>query len=175
MAPLPEDNTARAFVTYTTAGQEHTLMARYDPAFATTTVVGEQMSAFIEAVAPLLYHSLFVRFELSAEGSNVRVPATWTGVTEWGGSEADPDEAPFFYSFTGKSIDGRRFRAEIFGRGRATGDAWRIQADDDTSVADALAVLETEEAVWLTISAGSPIFNQYANKSVSQHWVGEIR
>lgn len=151
------------------------MMARYDQAAATPTIAAEQMSAFITAMSPLVYHSLFVRFEISAEGSNVRVPATWGGITEWGGSEADPDEAPFFWSYTGKDITGRRFRLEMFGRGRDQGDGWRLQEVDDTSVGDALAVLETEEAVFLTIAGNTPIFNRYANKSVSQHWVGEIR
>lgn len=175
MAPLPESNTDRAFLTYRVAGQDHTLMARYDADSATISEVIDGMNDFISAMSALVYNSLFVRFEISAEGSNVRVPATWTGLTEWGGSDADPDEAPLFWSYTGKSLDGRRFRAELFGRGRAQGDNWRIAAADDSAVAAAIAAINTESAVWLTISGGTPIVNSYANKSVAQHWVKELR
>lgn len=175
MAPLPESNTARAFLTYNVAGQDHTMMVRYDPAAADPATLATEIDNFLGAMSAQVYASLFVRYEVSAEGSNVRVPATWTGRTEWGGSSADPDEAPFFWSFTGKDTGGRRFRLELFGRGRAQGDAWRLYAADDSNISDAIAVLETEEAVFLTISGSTPFFNQYANKSVSQHWVDELR
>jgi len=151
------------------------MTVRWDPSAATLADVITQMDAFITAIESLLFNSLFVRFETSAAGSNVRVPADWTGQTEWGGASGDPDEAPLFFSFTGKDTGGRRFRLEIFGRGRASGDSWRVFAADDSAVAAAIAVLETEEAVFLTIAGNGPTFNQYANKSVSQHWVQELR
>ena len=175
MAPLPESNTDRAFLTYRVAEQEHTMTVRYNSESATLAEVITSIDDFITAIEPLLYSSSFVRFETSVNGSNVRVPQTWTGQTEWGGSAADPDDAPYFLSFTGKDVEGRRFRLEIFGRGVNVGLPWRIFAVDDSSVAAALAVLETEAAVFLTIAGNTPYFNQYANRSVSQHWIGEVR
>jgi hypothetical protein len=174
MAPLDPANTARAYLTYLTAGQNHTLTVRLDGAMSDADA-STHISAFIDAMSPLLFHSVFVRFERSAMGSNVRIPAVWTGTTEWGGAEADPDEAPFFFSFTGKDFDGRAVRVELFGRGRASGDSWRLSEVDDTSVADALAELRTSDAIWNTISDSGAIWNSYANKSVSQHWVKEVR
>ena len=174
MTALSPDNTARAFVTYRTAGQNHTLMARVDAEMSDADV-STHMSDFITALAPLLFHGLFVKFERSAVGSNVRVPAVWSGTTEWGGSEADPDEAPFFFSFTGKDASGHKARVEMFGRGRAAGDGWRIAAVDDSSVAEALAELRTTDAIWNTIGDVGAIWNDYANKSVSQHWVKQVR
>ena len=175
MAPLPESNTARAFLTYRVAEQEHTMTVRYDQTGATTAEVIASIDALITAIGPLLFNTVFVRFELSVEGSNVRVPATWTGQTEWGGGAADPDDAPYFFSFTGKDTTGRRFRLEIFGRGTGAGLPWRVQAVDDSNIAAAVAALETENAVFLSIAGNTPIYNQYANRSVSQHWVGEVR
>ena len=175
MAPLDPANTPRAYLTYRVAGQEHTMMVRYDAAAASTAVVATEITNFINAMDPLLFSSTFVRFEISAEGSNVRIPATWSGPTEWGGTPADPDDAPYFFSFTGKDTTGRRFRLEIFGRGTGAGLPWRVSTADDTSIQAAVAVLETEEAVFLSIAGNTPIYNQYANRSVSQHWVGEVR
>jgi hypothetical protein len=133
------------------------------------------MSAFITALSPLLFASLFVRFERCAIGSNVRVPADWSGTTEWGATDGDPDEAPFFFSFTGKDVSGHKSRVEMFGRGRGVGDSWRIAEVDDTSIADALTELRTSDAIWNTIGDVGAIWNSYANKSVSQHWVKEVR
>jgi len=175
MAPLPEDSTARIFLTYSVAGQEHTLMARYDAAATPTPDALMEVSNFLEAMDAMVYLSSFVKAEVAAVGSNVRVPVAWPGITEWGASAGDPDSAPFFWSFTGKDITGRRFRVELFGRGHSDAQSWRLYAVDDTSIAAAVAVLETEEAVFLSIAGNTPIYNQYANRSVSQHWVGEIR
>lgn len=175
MAPLNPNNTARAYLTYSVCGQEHTMTVRYDSSAVTMPDLITSIDDFITAMSPLLFNSLFVRFETSAQGSNVRVPADWTGQTEWGGSAGDPDEAPLFFSFTGKDTGGRRFRLEIFGRGSASGAPWRVFAADDSSIAAALAALETEEAVFLSIAGNGPTYNQYANRSVSQHWIGELR
>lgn len=175
MAPLNPNNTARAFLTYNVVGHDHTMMARYDPASADLATVIEQMSAFLDAIDPMVYPSTFVRFETSAEGSNVRVPQTWTGITSWGAGTPDPDEAPFFYSFTGKDPVGRRFRIEVFGAPGTQGAPWRYPAGALTGVDAAIAVLETEEAVFLSITGSTPFFNQYANRKASDHWVDELR
>jgi len=174
VTPLPPDNTARAFWVYQTVSQVHTLSARCDGSM-TDAEVSAHFSAFIDAMAPLLYHGLFVKMERSDVGSSVRVPAVYTGTTEWGVTEGDPDEAPFFFSFTGKDVAGHKVRVEIFGRGRATGDNWRLFEADDSSIADALTELRTSDAFWNTIGDVGAIWNSYANKSVAQHWVKELR
>lgn len=135
----------------------------------------EQISAFLEAMDSQVYATQFIRFESAAEGSNVRVPQSWGGLTEWGSNAGDDTNTPQFWSFTGKSTDGRRFRLELFGRQAVTSDNYRVYAVDSTAIQDAIAALETTEPVFLTISGASPIFNQYANESMSQHWIGEMR
>jgi hypothetical protein len=174
MAALEPFNTARAYVTYTVAEAEHTMMVRTTEDTSDGTL-SEDIGAFIEAVEPLLYNSQFVKFERSDEGSNVRVPAVWSGPTEWGGSSGDPDEAPMFFSFTGKDVAGHKARVDIFGRGRAVGDGWRIFAVDDSSIANAITALQTTDAVFNSIGGAGVLWNAYANKSVAQHWVQERR
>lgn len=175
MAPLPESNTARAFLTYQTQGRNHTLMARIDGAMSDGDV-SEEMSAFIDALAPLLAASTFVKFERASLGSNIRTPATWSGLTSWGtGGSGDDEQAPLFYSFTGKSADGRRARVEMFGRNTAPNENWRVTTGANADIAAAVAVLEGPEAVWNSISDLGVFWNQYANQSISQHWVGEAR
>lgn len=174
MAPLPESNTSRYFLTYSVNGHNHTATVR-DDGTVTPATFSEQMGAFLEALSPLLFTSTFVRLESAAAGSNVRVPVPWSGPTEWGGGGGAEQNTPLFWSFTGKSADGRRFRLEIFGRNVPENANWRVYAIDDTSIAAAIAELETTEPMFLTISGSGPIYNQYANQSDSQHWIGELR
>lgn len=138
--------------------------------------LSEDISTFIEAMAPLLASSVFVKFERSAEGSNVRLPASWGGITEWGsGGTTDDQQAPLFYSFTGKDGAGVRFRLEIFGRNTGPNVNWRLAAVDDDSVAAAITAMQTTDDLFNTVGGGQPIYNSYANESVSQHWVGQAR
>src|SRR4029450_3420072 len=171
---LPPESTARAFFVYQTASQVHTMSARCDGSM-TDAEVSAHFSAFIDAMAPLLYHGLFVKLERSDLRSNAMIPATSPRTPEWGIPGADPDEALFFWSFTGKDVAGHKVRVEMFGRGRATGDNWPLSEADDSSVADALAELRTSDAFWNTIGDVGAIWNSYANKSVAQHWVKELR
>lgn len=174
MAPLPESNTPRYFLTYNTCSHTHTMTVRAD-ASVTDGTLSETVGAFLEAMEPGLFNSVFVRLEKSAEGSNVRVPATWSGPTEWGGASGAEQDAPLFWSFTGKDVEGRRFRLELFGRNTAANANYRLYAVDDSAIAAAIAELETIEPVFITIAGSGPIFNQYANQSVAQHWIGELR
>lgn len=174
MAPLPEDNTERYFLFYTVSGHTHSLTIRCEDGTSAATI-SEEVSAFLEAAEPMLYSTQFVKLEMSANGSNVRVPATWSGVTEWGTGAGPERNAPQFVSFTGKSVDGRRFRVELFGRIGEASDNWRIYAVDNTAVEESIAALATVEPVFLTISGAAPFLNAYANQSIAQHWVGELR
>jgi hypothetical protein len=174
MAPIDPTNTARAFFSYEVADAIHTIQARCDGAMSDADV-STHFSTFVNAMSGLLYGSSFVKLERSALGSNVRVPADYTGDTEWGTGTGDPDEAPFFFSFTGKDTLGHKVRVELFGRGRAAGDNWRILASDDSAISDALDELRTSSAFWNTIDDVGAIWNSYANKSVAQHWVKQLR
>jgi hypothetical protein len=137
--------------------------------------ISEAVGAFIDAIGGALFASVFVKFERSDEGSNVRVPATWSGPTTWGTGAGDPDDAPYFLSFTGKDVAGHKARVDIFGRGVVEGLGWRVNAADDAGVADALEALATPDAVFNSIGGAGVIWNQYANRSVAQHWVKMLR
>ncbi len=175
MAPLAPDLTDRAYLTYRVAEANHTMTVRFDSTSITPTELETAITAFLTAMDAKVYASQFVKFEKSVVGSSVRIPSAWGGITEWGGGAGPQDDQPYFWSFTGKDISGVRFRQELFGRLPASNQDWRLAAVDDTSIEAALAAIETEEAAFLTADGGTPIMNQYANRSVSQHWIKENR
>jgi len=172
-AALSPDNTPRAFITYAVANQNHTMMVRVS-ADETDGNIAENVGAFLEAMSPIVRGSTFVKFERADAGSSVRVPATWSGPTTWGGSPGEEEDAPFFYSFTGKDVAGHKVRVDLFGRERGEGDGWRLPGTQ-TNIADALDALRTTDAVFNTISGAGAIWNEYANMSVAQHWVKVLR
>lgn len=173
MAALPPDNTKRFFLTYNVNGRNHTMMVRADGTVGDGSA-SEEIGAFIEAMEPKLYSTTFVKFEHSAEGSSVRLPSVWSGPTEWGSGASTPN-APSAWSFTGKDIAGHKFTLQLFGRSSAPTDDWRLSVADDSSIGAAVAALETEEAIFLTINNATPIFNQYANQSMNAYWQRKAR
>jgi len=170
---LPPDNTPRAFITYQVNGRNHTMMVRLGDSISDGTI-SEDVSAFLTAMDPLLYATVFVKFERSAEGSNVRLPADWSGITEWGDGDAEQN-APTAWSFTGKDFEGHKFALQLFGRATEQSNNWRVFAADDSSVTAALAALETTDEVFLTINQAGPIYNQYANQSMNAYWQRQAR
>lgn len=172
-AALPPDNTLRYYLTYNVNGRNHTMTVRAD-GDVTPTAASEDISAFIEAMAGVLYASTFVKFEYSAEGSSVRVPAAWGGITEWGSGESVPN-APSAWSFTGKSVDGHKFTLQLFGRNSAPTDDWRVPAVDSSNISDAIDALQTTDAIFLSISGAQPIYNPYANQSMNAYWQRKAR
>lgn len=173
MAPLPPDSTDRYFFTYHVNGHDHTMQMRVADV-VTDAEASASFSDLVNAMAGSLYASLFVRLERSFAGSNVRVPATYSGDTEWGTGESIANN-PSAFSFTGKSSDGRRFAVQLFGRNLAPEDDWRTSAVDSSSVSDALEILNNDTNMWRTISGLSPILNAYANQSMNAYWQRQAR
>lgn len=174
MAPLPESNTARAYLKYQVDNEVHTLVSRLAPGF-TNDDINAMVDDFITVASPLVNDTTFVSLERSVVGSNVRIPVTRVGVTEWGGGGTFPERSPWFWSFTGKSIDGRRARVELFGRNVSNNVNWRLPGVDDSNVQAFIEFLQATEGSFLTISGEPPIWNAYANESISQHWIGAER
>lgn len=173
MAALPPSNTPRYFMTYNVNGRNHTMGMRADST-VDDAAASTAMGGLLDALEPLLYSSTFVKFEKSAEGSNVRVPAVWTGPTEWGTGTSTPN-APSAFSFTGKDIEGHKFAVQVFGRNQAPNDDWRVPAVDDSAISDALEQLNDSTFTWLTINNMSPILNAYANQSMNAYWQRNAR
>lgn len=175
MAPLPESNTDRYFLDYSVNTIQHTMVSRTDP----SVTDAEMIAAFAAILTAASAHSTVITVDglrFALEGSNVSNPVPWTEDTEYGSVTPNRDLAPYFASFTGRSTDGRRSRLDIYGWVQSPGPDWRIQSADDTSVTDILAILNDDtDGMFLSISGGAPTWHEYANMSVSDYWVQQLR
>lgn len=170
MSPVDPSNTARVFVVYTTNGDQHTVSARYDSELMTPADAVAVMSDLFTAAAGSLYETTIDRAEHSEVGSNVRLPVTWSGDATYGSGTSTAQDRDNLWSWTGKSEDGRRFRLELLGIKTTVPGNFR-QARAAANLADAvLTILEGVTPIFLTITGGTPIFNQYANAGDSDVW-----
>jgi hypothetical protein len=174
MPPLDPTNTARAFVTYNADTVTHTLMVRINE-LADDADLSTQIGAVLDTIGDELSLCTFVKFERTAIGSNIRLPAVWTGPTTWGSGDPETDQQANFWSFTGKDSDGHKARVDFFGRHLAPNDDYRLQAADNVHIANTVSALTDASDSFFTIGLGTPIWNSYGNMSFAQHWVKQAR
>jgi len=115
VAPLPENNTARLMIDYTSAGIEHTLMLRFPDGVdsAAATLAGQalclDLSPYVNA------NDSFIRARWSAKNTDFSLPVSWTpvdGASVGAAFDEDPESA--FVSVVGRTLGGRRARWELF-------------------------------------------------------------
>lgn len=183
MAPLPDNNTYRLFVDYTSLGREHTIMVRY----GTNLLTGEAQAAYDGLTDVLRLRMLdtdsFLRASYSLQGQTFSLPlsvapvaGTITGANVvW---ENDPESA--MLSFTGRSLtSGRDARWQFFTPVRTTtwpGDN-RYNPGDEP-VIDTLRInfrnfllgdgISYPEAS--AIDRANTTFNSYVNISHNAYW-----
>ena len=115
MAPLPQNNTGRLFLDYTSAGIPHTLMFRYagtentvDLLAAADLLADHMAQAMIntDAVTGARYSQEGTNFSLPLNGFDTQVGVRTVAGNLW---TEDPDSA--FYSVTGRDgSDGREWK-----------------------------------------------------------------
>lgn len=117
MAPLPQNNTNRLWIGYTSNGVQHEFMTRY-PTGTTPSQMNDQGDAIIAAFAPILPNTdsfYSMRYSLTASDFSIPlpltpVPGTLSSPTKW---LEDPESA--FLGFCGRETGtGRRWRMELF-------------------------------------------------------------
>lgn len=175
MPALPPNNTARWFLDYNNGLNDHTMVIRSDGS-AGQDEVAEAVGDFFTALDTLIAEITIVGLRVAAEGSNVTIPALWTGDPTYGAGALGEIERPQFLSFVGRDIDGRRTRVYVYALAALTENDYRIQAGDSAAVTNALTVLRRGgDGLFLTISGLQPFWNDYANVGLNAYWQRQAR
>lgn len=174
MAALDPNNTARAYVDYEVAGQEHTFMTRIVED-ATDAEVSAEISSVFTAWGPLVFLCTFLRFRRSIIHSNVTLPSTWTGAATWGSGVGPANTVPNFWSITGRDVLGHKVRWDMYGKGASFNSQFRLQAADDSTVEAVIAAIDATEGTFVTIADRTPLLNSYMNEAVSAYWQRQLR
>ena len=163
MAPLPDNNTPTLFLDYTSGGQNHTAEVRLPSAATTSTA-----SAAAATIAAVMKNTMLTSDTIKgarfrAQGSTFSFPVSVTATAGTIAGTADPDLKPAFYSFTGRSSDGRRVRFTVFTNYVNTMTDGYRDATPAAAFASVLAALGSSGADARTISGLAPTWNPYVN------------
>lgn len=172
---LPASNTRRYFLDYTINGVLHHLMMRTGD-----TKSESQASDVLDGLLTILASDLN-EFEVQSlrraeNGSDVTNPVTWSGASSYGSGNANDNIGRVLSaSFTGKDVTGHKIKFFIFGtKNLSTGD-YRVQRSESSVIADALDYLATLNGFFITIAGEPPVWNQYVNQDVNDHWEKKLR
>jgi hypothetical protein len=174
LAPLPEDNTIRYWLNYSVGPFDHSFQVRVADGETDSAVI-DAIDEFLALQGDLAYEASIIGLEKAAKGSNVRNPVEWTGNPTFGTGTAVIGAQASFYSFTGRSTDGRKNRLFLFEWKQSFPASFRVQASGDADVAAVVAFLQTQTSRFTTISGQRTLWNAYCNVSVHDHFVDEAR
>jgi hypothetical protein len=113
--------------------------------------------------------------DFAPSGSNIFNPVT-TGEegNSWGSGAGADFNTPWAITFVGRSPGGRRVRWAIFGASTLSGN-YRVNPADSVLVDAAIVALQGFGGNVLAIDGLTPVWYDYANIQVNDHWVKEIR
>jgi hypothetical protein len=192
LPPLPENNTDRLFVYYTTGGgvtaQEHVMTIRYSAALtdasAIMTALGTAMQD--DAGGSFLFDGWQVlRAETQAEGSLFRfpvpVPSELSAVLGSGQAVATPTDQAREVRFQGRgSTSGRRTSLSLYGvaANAVLGGDFRFEPFPATLLGNLLELMQAQGAAgaaFLNIGGGPTTWYSYVNWQYNSHWESEQR
>lgn len=176
LAPLPQNNTARLWVDYSTPFFKHKILFRYPPSQGSTITMGI-VADFFAALAPDLYAITVDGARLSATGSNISTPVAWTGAAGYGTGALPPETEPLECRFEGRSPTGRRVNWSFYATKLGVGSDYRIPVFSQTSLANAYTVLANavNANALLAIDGFVPVIYPYVNIQYNSYWERQMR
>lgn len=176
MAPLPEDNTARLWVSYDDGYNEHSVMFRTSNPLDIEGGIS-YADQFLAALAPILYEITITGARFATVGTNVSNPVLWTGASTYGTFLMPQELAPRALTFLARSSGGRRARWSVYGLSLPTPANYRITNSEEAAVLAANTVLNAaQNDGWaVTIDGLNPVTYPYADVNFNSYWEAEAR
>jgi hypothetical protein len=172
MAALPENNTARYRLHYTSGGNQHSMQIRSgtSPAF-----FGGMMNDFLTALGSAVYTITVDFVEWSAALSNVFNNVT-TGIetNTYGAGIPVAENRAYALNFIGRTAGGRRVRLMVFSPTVLTAD-YRYIRGEGASIDAARDVLVNAGSQITGIDGLVPIWKTYVNTLSNAYWQKELR
>lgn len=172
MAALLPNNTARFRFHYTTVGQNHSMQIR---STASPSVVGGIFRDLMVALGTGIFTRTLNNVDWAPAGSDIFNPVvTGQEGVAWGSGPGADFNTPWALTFLARSSGGRRLRMAVYGYSTLSGN-YRVGPGESVLVDTAINQLQGFGSSILCIDGLTPVWYQYANVQVNDHWVKEIR
>lgn len=179
MAPVPPNTTARVWLDYTSQGNEHSLLTRWN---AQPQGIIPQVEAFYQDFLDALNSFRLTDWQVtgmrySVAGTDFSLPYEAEPVLTPGQASPNAASQAFSLNFMGRgATSGSRVMWSVFGVNFTIDTDYRLSIAESTPIALAVAVLQVAANNGLvTVSNDAPIIYQYANQRVNAYWQTESR
>jgi hypothetical protein len=176
LTPLPQSNTKRYFLSYLADTQRHHVQIRVADTVSDGAAITE-LQALVTGILPQAYSgTVFDILEVADSGSDIRnVVAGWTSQTGTLGSGEPDNIRPYTYGFAGRSPSGRKVKLFLFGMSYNQPDTWRFIPGAATDFDSFITQLNATADFYLAIDGTKPVWYDYINIAVNDHWVKVAR
>lgn len=162
MAPLPDNNTQRYWLDYTTAAGPRSVQFRVD--IATLPEVITALNAYLDILLPKTYSSVtYNSLRYSSAGSDFSFPQVWAPRSGSAIGTMPTNAGPRFIQWVGRDALGRRVRLSAYGTEVTPDDNYRSTPAEVPLVLSMLNYLKSVSCPFVTISGERPVWNNYAN------------
>lgn len=177
MAPLPENSTARLWVDYNDGVNDHSLQVRFDAPDTTLGIAMTHADNFLTAIAGDLYEITVNGARFAAAGSNISLPATWTGGAVYGSDPMPVLLAPRETRWVGRTQNGRRVSFSIYGGKYVSPDTFRIiSSGSNLPNLGVIAInAASDDGAFVAIDGFRPTMKNYVDVNFNSYWEAEAR
>lgn len=170
LPPLPDNNTDRVWLKYTSVLVEHELMFRPPAGTSTTVMIAMATSLANGLKAAMSTADSFVSLRYSPANSTLSFPLPWSPIAGTATATTDVDNKAKFMALSGRSAGGYRCRMTFFTANIADTSGFRVN---------------TASTMYTVVTGISPTFravdglgvawNAYTNIGYNAYWQRQFR
>jgi len=175
LPPLPDNNTDRYWLKYTSAGEEHELCFRL--ANSTSTADGEAAATALANALKSWMPSTdtFSSLRKAENGSNLSFPVTFTPIAGTGAGAAEATDLARFCSIVGRSAGGYRCRMTFFTPNISDSIAYRTATGVSTPGSSLYTAAAAQSPAFVAKDGFGVIWNGYSNNGFNSYWQRQLR
>jgi hypothetical protein len=172
MAPLPANNTARAWTEYSDGVNQHVLMTRFDASALSVADALGFVEEFLADIDDFLYEIEIGGARWAEEGSDISVPVTWPGATTHGTDPMPVLLAPRETRWVGRDSSGRKVSFSLYGCKYTSPDIYRIiSSGANLQNLGVLAInLASAAGTFITIGGNRATMKNYVDVNFNSYW-----
>lgn len=170
LAPLPVNNTDRAWLKYTSMGTNHEMVLRF-PSVTTQANIITACTAVANGIkSQMLTTDSFIGLRHQDSGSTLSFPLAWTNIAGTLSFTPETDDEAKFVSIVGRSLNGYRCRITFFTP--APGDSANYRITTGFNLRTAITGLATPVCA---VDGAAVVWNGYENIGYNSYWQRQLR
>lgn len=177
MAPLPQNNTSRAWVEYNDGVNDHVAMFRFDATALSVAAALSLYADFLSDIEEFLYLITIAGAKWAEQGSDISVPVTWPGASTYGSDPMATLLGPRETRWVGRDTSGRRVSFSLYGCKYTSPDSYRIISSGANLPNLGVIAINTASAdgAMLTIGGNRATMKNYVDVNFNSYWEAEAR